>query len=198
MAADVVTGLGAIDTTGSHRVSWWTSRRIVAVGGTLVLLVAAALGIRRLVGPPRDTGSPNVLAVLPFTVRGSTELAYLGEGLVELLSASLDGAAGIRSVNARALLGFVGQGAPAISLERARTVAEHFQAGLFVVGDVLEVDGKVRLSASLFDRTGARPVAEATADGQADELFALVDLLATRLAADKYAEGGAVSLGQPP
>ncbi len=191
-AADVVTGLAAIDTTGSHRVSWWTSRRIVAVGGTLVLLVAAGLGIPRLVGPPRDTGSPNVLAVLPFTVRGSTELAYLGEGLVELLSASLDGAAGIRSVNARALLGFVGQGAPAISLERARTVAEHFQAGLFVVGDVLEVDGKVRLSASLFDRNrGARPVAEATADGPADELFALVDLLATRLAADKYAEGGA-------
>lgn len=125
-------------------------------------------------------------------MRGSTELAYLGEGLVELLSASLDGAAGIRSVNAHALLGFVGHGGSAISLERARRVAEHFQAGLFVVGDVLEVEGKLRLSASLFDRKeGAHPLAEATVDGEPGDVLALVDLLATRLAADKYAEGGA-------
>ncbi len=191
-AEDIVTSLGAIDTTASHRRSRWTRRRIAAAVGAFLLLIAAALGVRHLVGPPRDAGSPNVLAVFPFTVRGSTELAYLGEGLVELLSASLDGAAGIRSVNPHALLGFVGRGGSAISLERAREVAEHFQAGLFVVGDVLEVGGKLRLSASLFDRRqGDHPLAEATADGEPGDVLALVDLLATRLVADRYAGGGA-------
>ena len=162
----------------------------------IALLIAGAFLLRDRTGsarePPRDMGSTNVLAVLPFTVRGSPAIEYLGEGLVALLSASLDGAAGIRSVNAHALLGFVGGGRSAISLERARGVAEHFQAGLFVVGDVLEVQGKLRLSASLFDRTqGDRPLAEATVDGEPGDVLSLVDLLATRLAADRSAEAGA-------
>jgi tRNA A-37 threonylcarbamoyl transferase component Bud32/TolB-like protein len=191
-ADDVVTRLGAVETMAPQRVAWWTRRRIAGLVGAVVLLVAVILGVRRLAGPPRDPGSSSVLAVLPFTVRGSPGLEYLGEGLVALLSASLDGAAGIRSVNPHALLGFVGRERPAISLERARGVAEHFQAGLFVVGDVLEVQGKLRLSASLFDRTqGDRPLAEATVDGEPGDVLALVDLLATRLAADRSAEGGA-------
>jgi tRNA A-37 threonylcarbamoyl transferase component Bud32/tetratricopeptide (TPR) repeat protein len=191
-AEDVVTRLFAVETMTPHRVSRWTHRRIGVLVGAVILLVAVTLGVRRLAGPPRDMGSANVLAVLPFTVRGSPALEYLGEGLVALLSASLDGAAGIRSVNAHALLGFVGPRGPPISLERARAVAEHFQAGLFVVGDVLEVQGKLRLSASLFDRTqGDRALAEATVDGEPNDVLALVDLLATRLAADRSAEGGA-------
>jgi tRNA A-37 threonylcarbamoyl transferase component Bud32/tetratricopeptide (TPR) repeat protein len=191
-AEDVVTRLGAIEAMAPHRVSWWTRRRVAGLIGALVLLAGVTLGVRRLAAPPRDAGTANVLAVLPFTVRGSPALGYLGEGLVALLSASLDGAAGIRSVNPHALLGFMGRGRPAISLERARGVADHFQAGLFVVGDVLEVQGKLRLSASLFDRTqGDRPLAEATVDGEPGDVLALVDLLATRLVADRSAQGGA-------
>ena len=190
-ADDVVTRLGSVETTAPPLASWWSRRRIAGLLGAVVLF-GVTIGIRRLAGPPADVGSTNVLAVLPFTVRGSPALEYLGEGLVALLSTSLDGAAGIRSVNPHALLGFVGQGRPDISLERARGVAEHFHAGLFVVGDVLEVQGKLRLSASLFDRTqGDRPVAEATVDGEAGDALGLVDLLATRLVADRSAEGGA-------
>ena len=61
-----------------------------------------------------------------------------------------------------------------------------------MVGDVLEVQGKLRLSASLFGRTqGDRALAEATVDGDPGDVLSLVDLLATRLAADRSAEGGA-------
>ena len=190
-ADEIVTRLGAVETRTPRRTASWTGRRIAAVGA-VALLVAATLVLRRLSGPARDDASANVLAVLPFTVRGSSELAYLGEGIADLLSASLDGAVGIRSVNAHALLGFVGPTGSAISLERARGVAEHFRAGLFVVGDVLKVEGKLRLSASLFDRRQrTRPLAEATVDGEPGDVLALVDLLATRLAADRSAEGGA-------
>jgi tetratricopeptide (TPR) repeat protein len=191
-AEEIVTRLGAIETMTRRRATWWTGRRIAATIGTVVLLAATALVFQRRNGPASASGSANVLAVLPFTVRGSTDLAYLGEGIVNLLSTSLDGAADIRTVNAHALLGFVGHNGSAISLERARGVAEHFQAGLFVVGDVLDVQGKLRLSASLFDRRqDARPLAEATVDGKPGDVLALVDLLATRLAADRSGEGGA-------
>ena len=191
-AEEVVTALASIETFTPRRESWWTKRRIAAVVGAVLLLLGVMLGVRYRAGPPSDVASSDVLAVLPFTVRGSPDLDYLGEGLVALLSASLDGAVGIRSVNAHALLGFVGPGRPAISLDRARRVAEHFQAGLFVVGDVLDVQGKLRLSASLFDRAhGDRPLAEATVDGEPGDVLSMVDLLAARLAADRSAESGA-------
>jgi serine/threonine-protein kinase len=191
-AEDVVIRLAAVDTIAPGPARRWTLRRVAALAGAVGLLIAATLGVRRLTAPAPGRGAADVLAVLPFTVRASPALAYLGEGLVDLLSTSLDGAAGIRSVNAHALLSFVGHDGSAISLERARAVADHFQAGLFVVGDVLEVGGKLRLSASLFDRTrGGRPLAEATVDGQPADVLALVDLLGTRLTADRFAEGGA-------
>jgi serine/threonine protein kinase len=82
-AEDVVNLLGAIETMTPHRASRWTHRRIGVLVGAAVLLVAVTLGVRRLAGPPRETASPNVLAVLPFTVRGSPTLEYLsGEGEV--------------------------------------------------------------------------------------------------------------------
>jgi tRNA A-37 threonylcarbamoyl transferase component Bud32/tetratricopeptide (TPR) repeat protein len=191
-AEELLTQLGALETLTSRRVSWWTGRRMASLVGAALLLVGVTLGVRRLTGPPRDKAAANVLAVLPFTVRGNPSLDYLGDGLVTLLSASLDGAASIRSVNPHALLGFVGAGRSAISLERARRVAEHFHAGLFVVGDVLEVQGKLRLSASLFDRThGDQPLAEAMVDGQSGDVLALIDLLATRLVATRSAGSGA-------
>jgi tetratricopeptide (TPR) repeat protein len=191
-ADEIVTALGVVDTERLPRAAWWRGRSVVAAVGVTVLLVGAALLVRRPSLSVRHQASADVLAVLPFTVRGGSEVAYLGEGIVDLLSASLDGAAGVRTVNAHALLGFVGRTGSAISLERARGVAQHFEAGLFVVGDVLEVNGKLRLSASLFEgKASARPLAEATVDGAPGDVLTLVDLLAARLVADRSAEGGA-------
>jgi tRNA A-37 threonylcarbamoyl transferase component Bud32/TolB-like protein len=191
-AEEIVGRIEALGVPASRRPTRWTGRRIAAIAGALILLVALTLGVLRPGGRAGSDGSANVLAVLPFTVRGSPELAYLGEGIVDLLSASLDGAAGLRTVNAHALLGFVGRSGSEMSTSRASGVAQHFQAGLYVVGDVLEVEGKLRFSASLFDRKDdAHPLAEATVDGDPGDVLALVDLLATRLAADRLAEGGA-------
>jgi len=39
------------------------------------------------------------VAVLPFTVHGSGDLAYLGDGMVNLLGTSLDGAGDLHTVD---------------------------------------------------------------------------------------------------
>ncbi len=191
-ADDIVNQLRALDTAPLQRSAARGGQRIAIIAGALLLGLAAVFMFRRNAHPAPSAASANVIAVLPFTVRGGPQFAYLGEGIVDLLSTSLDGAAGLRSVNAHALLGYAGQDASAMSVERAGAVADHFKAGLFVMGDVLEVGGKLRLSASLFDRANeAKPLAEATVDGDPGDVTSLVDLLATRLAADRSAEGGA-------
>src|SRR5439155_21580865 len=44
---------------------------------------------------------PRTIAVFPFAVHGGENLAYLREGMVDLLSAKLEGAAGLQAIDPR-------------------------------------------------------------------------------------------------
>ena len=133
--------------------------------------------------PPLPTTERSVIAVLPFTVRGSAEYAYLGEGMVDLMSTKLDGAGGRRRVDQRAVLGVVAQQDEAeTNPETSRAIARKLNAGFFVLGNMVEVAGQLQLNASLYDvDTGPQPIAQGTASGTAAELFTLVDQVAARL-----------------
>ncbi len=153
------------------------------------LALAAAAGTalwrtRRPDAPPPPATSSSAVAVLPFTVRGADSLG-LGEGLVGLLGTKLDGAGDLHSVDPRALLGYVARQAPApLGPDQGRQIADHFGAGLFVLGDVLAVGGRLRLTASLYDtRRAGRAAATGSAEGPTDQVFELVDSLAAQLVA---------------
>jgi len=129
------------------------------------------------------------IAVLPFTVRGSREVAYLGEGMVDLLSTKLDGAGDVRTVDPRALLNFVAREweAEGADQERGRAVARRFGAGLFLLGTVIEAGGRLRIAASLYDAGGTlRATAEAAAGSEAG-IFDMVDELARQVLAGQSA-----------
>jgi tetratricopeptide (TPR) repeat protein len=150
-----------------------------------VALAAALVWRARSAGDsPTPAPSASAIAVLPFTVRGGDTLG-LGEGLVGLLGTKLDGAGDLRSVDPRALLSYVGrQGRGPLGPEQGRGVADHFGAGLFVLGDVLTVGDRLRLTAALYDtRRPGGAAATASAEGPTDRVFELVDSLAGQLVA---------------
>lgn len=181
---------GAPATEPARSPARWTAQRIAAVGG-LVVLALAALAL----GTLRDRRSPSpfdasdevmsAIAVMPFSVRGDARLAYLREGMVDLLSTDLDRPGGLRSVDAHAVLAATARNEDvSMAPELGRSVAERLAAGLFVLGSVVEVDGNVRVTASLYDRSrGARPVATRVVEGGVDEVLELVGQLAESLAA---------------
>ncbi len=154
---------------------------VAAVG--IVLGGGWALG--RLAPRSVSTVSATSIAVLPFTVRGSGEFAYLGEGMVDLLSTKLDGAGNLRSADPRAVLSLVAQEGGALpDPEQGRRIAGGLGAGLYVLGNVVEVQGRLHLDASLYDPDlGADAIAQASAEGDADRIFDLVDQLAAELLA---------------
>jgi serine/threonine-protein kinase len=123
---------------------------------------------------------PARIAILPFSVRGDERLAYLGDGMVELLVTQLDGAGEIRTVDARALLHFLA------SQERApepQRVAAHFGAGRYLLGSLVIVGERIQATASLYEASGrATDSVRAAATGPA-EVFHLVDELARQLLA---------------
>jgi tetratricopeptide (TPR) repeat protein len=155
-----------------------------------LVIVAAGYGLSRLVPPQTENGtsiSPTAIAVFPFAVRGGDEFTDLGEGMVDLLSTKLDGAGALRSVDSRAILGFVKQeGGGPLDPERGRAAAEHFGAGLYLLGDIMAAGDQLNINASLYESGGSSgAVAEATVKGHKNQILGMVDELATRLLKDR-------------
>ncbi len=153
-----------------------------AFGATVVVAVWALVQAwtgRRAPAP----GAPQAVAVFPFAVRGGGDLDYLGEGMVSLLSTSLDGAGDLRAVDPRALLAVVhGEGGGPAGPEAARRLSGRLGAEHFVLGDVVRVGDSVRLTASLYDRDGSAAGTVAV-QGATGDVFSLVDRLAAQLLA---------------
>jgi DNA-binding SARP family transcriptional activator/tetratricopeptide (TPR) repeat protein len=135
--------------------------------------------------PPPPPTKPGLVAVFPFTVEGSPEVQYLGTGLVDLLTSNLEGAGETRSVDPRALLGWLEQRDASVQTPaEARDAAARFGAGRYLLGNVVESGGRLHLRAAMYDHErGDEPVALAAVQGEASDLFALVDQLTTQLLA---------------
>jgi len=161
---------------------------VVAVVAVVAVVVVALLGRRsreRPAGAPPAHDAEATVAVLPFAVRGDSGMQYLREGLATLLSTNLDGADELRSVESRAVIEAAGS-QQELSPGRARSIAGHFGASLFILGDVTTAGDRVRLTAQLYDRrTSAAPLARAAAEGPASDLFTLTDELAIKLLASR-------------
>ncbi len=148
-------------------------------------------GVAGKMAPPSPAETtrcnPDTLAVFPFTIRGGEEYAYLREGLVDLLTTKLDGAGELRTVDSHSILCCApapgdGPREPAAWAEEAR----QFSAGLFVLGNVLAIGGRLHIDASLYDTDApAQAISKATVQGEADQIFELVDDLSVNLLAGR-------------
>jgi DNA-binding SARP family transcriptional activator len=138
----------------------------------------------RAASPAKDPAVlfSDIIAVLPFSVHGNPRYNYLGEGMVDLLATKLDGAGTVRAVDPRALLRFIHIEAEPTSIERnARQVAEHFSAGRYLTGSLVEAGGKLRATSCLYSADG-KVLAKAQASAESeDKIFELVDDLARQL-----------------
>ena len=142
--------------------------------------VALADGIRARSAAPERAAPPSTIAVLPFSVRGDARLAYLRDGMVDLLATALDGAGEIRTVDPRTML----QAAEtAASPAEGAALARRFGAGRFLMGSIVEGGGRLQAAAALYGADGAAVASVQAVAGGEDELFELVDELARQLLA---------------
>lgn len=168
-----------------------------AIGGGLLFLVAVAAAVHFDWiggGVPAASGelSRSVIATMPFTVRGAEDIAYLSEGMVNLLGTKLDGAGDLRSVDTRALLGAIHRrGDSELDPRDAAEVAGNFGAGLYVLGEIVGVGDRLRIDAALYRTDTAESMAEASAEGAAEDVFALVDEVAAGILGNMDGDPGA-------
>jgi serine/threonine-protein kinase len=142
-------------------------RLLVAAIAAATVLAAGVTWLARHPAPPASTARATI-AILPFAVRGNPALAYMGEGIVELLSTKLDGAGDLRAVDPRALLSAVRGRSGELAPDDGRAVARRFGAERYVLGSVLQIGDSVRLSAGLYQAGGALQASAESVAREAD------------------------------
>jgi eukaryotic-like serine/threonine-protein kinase len=161
-------------------------RSLIALAG-----VAAALGVGlgawKFMRRPSGIES-NLVAVMPFTVRDSSVQLWR-EGLVDILSRSLDGAGALRTVAASTTI----SGSPArADAVAAETLGRSLGAGLVLFGDVSTAGrDSVHVRASVYDVSAARTRSNFDIYGERSRMDALADSIALRVLRELGGAGGA-------
>ena len=161
-------------------------RRALIVGGAVAAL---AIGMSAFAYFRRPSGlESNLVAVMPFTVRDSSVQLWR-EGLVDVLSRSLDGAGTLRTVSASTTIAQSPARADAAAAEKlGRSVG----AGLVLFGDVgLEGRDSVHIRFAVYDVGAARTRYNFDVRGERGRMDALADSMALRVLREIGGAGGA-------
>ena len=168
-------------TDGGHRIP----RALLPVAAVLVAALGLWVGFRPDAGPAAD---PDLVVVAPFRVAGAApDLAYLREGLMDLIAASLTGADGREAATpartvSHLLRDQLGPGADP-QVEDLQVVARQLGAGTIVVGEVVGSEAEVAVRVAVHDAaTGARRESFRM-EHDPEDLHGLVDALVSRLIA---------------
>lgn len=167
----------AYDGANRHR----PLRFVVLAVATTVFAAAAWFWIPRSPAFRGVDVDPGALAILPFDVRGSDEVAYLREGMVDLLSTKLDGVGGLRVIDPQTTLARLKDAAGKVrSSDDARELSGALGAGRALEGSVVWVGGSLQVRATVLGPGDDERIV-ASVEGSPDELFGLVDDLVTEL-----------------
>ena len=165
-------------------------RRWLAGGLTLAAAAIGAAVMRARLPSNLNPAEPNRVAVVPFRVVGSdSSLAYLSDGMVDLLSARLTGDGGPEAANPRATLAAWRNQDPAAGEVASLRLARAVGAGLVLEGQVAALNGKrLSLSGTLRALPDGRLRARARVNGSADSLESVLDRFAAELLATASGE----------
>ena len=162
---------GGAPAAGRGRRGWKRSRLLVAGAALLTVATLAGLWVRRARLPER---AENLIAVAPFDVL-DPGLELWREGLVDVLSAGLDGAGPLRAV-APTLV--IRRWSGRVDAASAALLAQRTGAGLVVFGRLVASGAdSIRATVAILDAATGRTVAEI----DVRELAARVDRLADTL-----------------
>ncbi len=177
-------------------------RRWSAIAG--VTLVAAS-GLVALLVLRRDTSPAPIqpveivrsavplptVAVLPFSVRGGQEIAYLEAGMVDLLTPAFDATGLLHGVDPNAVLSVrAAQGARPLDSAQARAVAEQLGAARYVVGSVVKTGTALTIRATLYRSDGAESGRAQVAAVSVDSLPTVISAVVRQLVASELSAPG--------
>ncbi len=152
------------------------TRVLIGVGAFALVAAGAIAGPRFMNRTPETEAT--LVAVMPFNTRDAS-LAMWREGMVDVLSRSLDGAGPLRTVAPSATI----SGSPArADAASAATLGRSVGAGLVLFGDLSAVGpDSVHLRAALYDMRDGKVRHDIDLRGESTRMDALADSLSLRV-----------------
>ncbi|HUP90410.1 MAG TPA: hypothetical protein VM100_13720, partial [Longimicrobiales bacterium] len=168
-------------------VSWLYDRGSIPWRRVLppALAVAAIAVIATAVITVRGNSKPldkDLVAILPFRVTSATnDLAFLHEGVVDLLAAKLTGEGGPRAIDPQTVLAAIKQSKLSESeYAGGKTLAKRVGVGNIIMGSIVGNAQRMTITANLTDMTSTL-VVPAQVEGALESLPLLIDSLAAKL-----------------
>ncbi len=176
--ADALSGSGAHDVVASG------SRRMKR-GLMLAAALAATAATTFLLKRERTevVTDASLIAVLPFRVSGDSSVAFLSEGMVDLLTTQLGSVAGTRSLDSRTVLAAWHRAVrdnSYLTTREASTLASSLGSGRVVLGEIVSTSTRIAIDARVLGVNDSL-LTTATVRGSPDSLFVLIDRLTTQL-----------------
>lgn len=170
------------------------ARRTTLAALAALVMLGAGWFVWRLWPRPSALASGVPVAVLPFRVTGPDRELWR-EGMVDLLSTNLDGAAGLRAIDPRAILSRwrrdLGEGAEAPDREAALRVAQDVEATFALLGSAVALGDEVRLTAQVYHVPTGELLGTEQVQGSPDSVVTLVDRLSMQVLRAGLARGSA-------
>lgn len=156
------------------------------IGAVAAVAIAAISGVTWAVAHarvPHARAETVRVAVMPFSVFASRDLAYLSGGMMDVLSLDMDGVGPVRTIDPHAVVSLVAHADTTDRVALGVSAARQLSADRFVLGTVVVTGARTRVSASLYDARGRlMTTGEADVDKPADVLTA-TDRIARELLA---------------
>lgn len=129
--------------------------------------------------------------MFPFDVKGSTDIEYLGEGIVDLISIQLDEIPSINSVDPNLLFSTIVDASTIARLpEKAAKLSKSVGATEFILGSIVGTDDVWQLSATKYHVSGEKMSTETIRGNKTDGLTKTIDELIKKLIATELADVG--------
>lgn len=132
------------------------------------------------------------IAVLPFTASGA-DPEFWREGMLTILSTTLDGVAGFRAIDSRTVMARWREAVPGEEdpdLSTVLSVARSAGGRYALVGSAVGVGSEIRLVADVHDVESGREVGTASVEGSPDSVMTLVDRLSVEVIQTILEAGG--------
>lgn len=182
---------GKLKETRSSRPTWLVPLiGLVAVG---ILMVGYNFLSKNNAQPLLESefGIESRIAVFPFDVKGSDDITYLGQGIVDLISIQLDEIPSINSVDPNLLLSKLDEESTIARFpEKAAELSKSLGATEFILGSIVAVDDVLQLSATKYNLAGEKMTTENIRGNIADGLTNTIDGLIKKLIATDLADAG--------
>jgi len=179
-------GAEAAPSSVASRFLTWRNAKIVSLVALAVWsLITTAWLVMNRTGTVKvavaDEAEPGI-AVLPFSARGEG-MEVWREGMVDLLSANLDGVPGLRSIDSRTVFARWREAVPEsgeVDQTAALRIARATGAEYALLGSAVSLGGEVRLTADIYDTETGSGMGQAQVQGSPDSILSLVDRLAVQ------------------